>query len=101
MEQRRTEIADAISAVDSGSGVIILTDLFGGTPSNLAISLLVAGQIEVIAGINLPMLIRLAGARKAMDVTAAVHAAQTAGRNYITIASELLGHDTAPARAKA
>ncbi len=101
MEQRRAEIADAISAVDKGCGVIILTDLFGGTPSNLAISLLDAGRIEVIAGINLPMLIRLAGARKAMDVTAAVQAAQAAGRNYITIASELLGQDTAPARAKA
>lgn len=101
MEQRRTEIADAISAVDSGGGVIILTDLFGGTPSNLAISLLETGRVEVIAGINLPMLIRLAGARKGMDVTAAVYAAQMAGRNYITIASELLGQDTAPARAKA
>ena len=101
MEQRRTDIAEAITAVDSGSGVIILTDLFGGTPSNLAISLLETGRVEVIAGINLPMLIRLAGARKAMDVTAAVLAAQTAGRNYITIASELLGQDTAPVRAKA
>ncbi len=101
MEQRRAEIADAITAVDSGGGVIILTDLCGGTPSNLAISLLDAGHVEVIAGINLPMLIRLAGARKAMDVSAAVLAAQTAGRNYITIASELLGQETAPARAKA
>ncbi|KPF61870.1 PTS sugar transporter subunit IIA [Porphyrobacter sp. AAP60] len=101
MEQRRADIADAIQAVDSGGGVIILTDLFGGTPSNLAISLLNAGRIEVIAGINLPMLIRLAGARKVMDVTAAVLAAQTAGRNYITIASELLGQETAPVRAKA
>lgn len=101
MEQRRTEIADAILSVDSGGGVIILTDLFGGTPSNLAISLLETGRVEVIAGINLPMLIRLAGARKAMDVTAAVYAAQMAGRNYITIASELLGQDAAPARAKA
>jgi PTS system mannose-specific IIA component len=103
MEQRRAEIAEAISAVDAGKGVIILTDLFGGTPSNLAISLLDSGHVEVIAGINLPMLIRLAGARKVMDVTAAVHAAQTAGRNYITIASELLGQQDAapPARAKA
>lgn len=101
MEQRRADIADAIQSVDSGSGVIILTDLFGGTPSNLAISLLETGRVEVIAGINLPMLIRLAGARKAMDVTAAVLAAQTAGRNYITIASELLGQETTPVRAKA
>lgn len=96
MEQRRADIADAIAAVDAGKGVIILTDLFGGTPSNLAISLLEAGRVEVIAGINLPMLIRLAGARKAMEVVEAVEAAQTAGRNYITVASELLGAEAAP-----
>ena len=94
MERRRREIADAITAVDDGSGVIVLTDLFGGTPSNLAISLMQAGKVEVIAGINLPMLIRLAGARKTLDVTAAVVAARDAGRNYITIASEFLGQDT-------
>lgn len=93
MERRRKEISDAIRAVDSGQGVIVLTDLFGGTPSNLAISLMQAGKVEVIAGINLPMLIRLAGARKSMDVTAAAVAARDAGRNYITIASEFLGHD--------
>ncbi|MEO1730806.1 MAG: PTS sugar transporter subunit IIA [Pseudomonadota bacterium] len=93
VEQRRSEIATAIEDVDAGQGVIILTDLFGGTPSNLAISLLDAGRIEVIAGINLPMLIRLAGARKTMRVTAAVEAAREAGRNYITVASELLGQE--------
>lgn len=96
MEQRRAEIADKIDAVQSSSGVIILTDLFGGTPSNLAISLLEVGHVEVIAGINLPMLIRLAGARKSMSVAEAVDAAQTAGRNYITVASELLGSEPAP-----
>lgn len=100
MEQRREEIATAIGKVESGSGVIILTDLFGGTPSNLAISLLDAGKVEVIAGINLPMLIRLAGARKSMSVTEAVEAAQHAGRNYITVASELLGDTAEPAAAK-
>ena len=93
MERRRKEIADAIKAVDSGTGAIILTDLFGGTPSNLAISLMQAGKVEVIAGINLPMLIRLAGARKTMDVGAAAIAARDAGRNSITIASEFLGQD--------
>ena len=98
MEQRRKDIADAIAEVDSGGGAIILTDLFGGTPSNLAISLLDAGRVEVIAGINLPMLIRLAGARKAMSVTDAVQAAQAAGRNYITVASEFLGQGQAPSR---
>lgn len=93
MERRRKEIAEAVRAVDSGQGAIILTDLFGGTPSNLAISLMEAGRVEVIAGINLPMLIRLAGARKTMDVVAATVAARDAGRNYITIASEFLGQD--------
>jgi PTS system mannose-specific IIA component len=98
MEQRRREIAEAIGRVDTGDGAIILTDLFGGTPSNLAISLLDAGRIEVIAGINLPMLIRLAGARKAMGVVEAVQAAQAAGRNYITVASEFLGHGSVQPR---
>lgn len=93
MEKRRGEIADAIVKVDGGAGVIILTDLFGGTPSNLAISLMQAGKVEVIAGINLPMLIRLAKARNCMEVREAVSAARDAGRNYITIASEYLGQD--------
>jgi mannose PTS system EIIA component len=101
MEQRRAEIAKAIRTVDAGEGVIILTDLFGGTPSNLAISLLDSGRVEVIAGINLPMLIRLAGARKSMEVTAAVAAAAAAGRNYITVASELLGQTAGASTAKA
>jgi PTS system mannose-specific IIA component len=91
MEKRRREIADAIKLVNTGSGAIILTDLFGGTPSNLAISLMKAGQVEVIAGINLPMLIRLAKARACMSVHDAAIAAREAGRNYITVASEYLG----------
>jgi PTS system mannose-specific IIA component len=91
MEVRRDDIAAAISAVDDGGGVIILTDLFGGTPSNLAISLMKSEQIEVIAGVNLPMLIRLEGARKSMDVKSAVAAAREAGRKYISVASEILG----------
>jgi PTS system mannose-specific IIA component len=93
VEKRRREIADALKQVDSGEGVVILTDLFGGTPSNLAISLMQSGRIEVIAGINLPMLIRLAGARKNSTLAQAVVAARDAGRNYITIASEFLGQD--------
>lgn len=91
MEGRRNDIAEAIATVDDGSGVIILTDLFGGTPSNLAISLMKSENVEVIAGVNLPMLIRLEGARKAMDVRAAVAAAREAGRKYISVASEILG----------
>jgi PTS system mannose-specific IIA component len=93
MEAKRKEIARAIKQVDSGAGAVMLTDLFGGTPSNLAISLLEKGKTEVIAGINLPMLIRLAGARKDMTLSAAAKAARDAGRNYITIASEFLGQD--------
>ena len=95
MEQRRADIARAIGEVDAGRGVILLTDLFGGTPSNLAISLMERGRVEVIAGINLPMLIRLESARKAMGVAAAVAAAREAGRKYISVASEVLGEAAA------
>lgn len=95
MESRRADIAEAIRQVDEGRGVIVLSDLFGGTPSNLAISLMETGRIEVIAGINLPMLIRLGSARKAMKVTEAVAAARDAGRKYITVASEVLGEAAA------
>ena len=92
MEGRRNDIAEAIARVDTDEqGVIILTDLFGGTPSNLAISLMKTDRIEVIAGVNLPMLIRLEGARKNMDVKTAVAAAREAGRKYISVASEILG----------
>lgn len=91
MEARRADIAAAVGRVDDGNGVILLTDLFGGTPSNLAISLLQAGHVEVIAGVNLPMLIRLESARKAMTVKEAVAAAREAGTKYISVASELLG----------
>jgi len=95
MEGRRADIAAAIEDVDQGVGVIVLTDLFGGTPSNLAISLMRPGKVEVIAGINLPMLIRLGGARKAMKVADAVSAARDAGRKYISVASEVLGEAAA------
>jgi mannose PTS system EIIA component len=95
MEARRNDIAEAITKVDFGNGVIVLTDLFGGTPSNLAISLMKTQDIEVIAGVNLPMLIRLEGARKNMDVKTAVAAAREAGRKYISVASEILGETSA------
>jgi PTS system mannose-specific IIA component len=91
MEERRNDIAEAICRADAGAGVIILTDLFGGTPSNLAISLMKSQSVEVIAGVNLPMLIRLEGARKTMGLKAAVAAARDAGRKYISVASEILG----------
>ncbi len=90
MEARRQDIAEAVEAVDEGSGVILLTDMFGGTPSNLAISLMGQPNVEVIAGINLPMLIKLATVRRTCDVTAAVAAAQEAGRKYISVASKIL-----------
>jgi len=91
MDVRRKDIARAIEEVDRGEGVILLTDLFGGTPSNLAISLMKTGHTEVIAGVNLPMLIRLEGARRTMKVKEAVAAAREAGRKYISVASEVLG----------
>jgi PTS system mannose-specific IIA component len=90
MEERRREIVDAVSRVDTGSGVIVLTDMFGGTPSNLAISVMESGRTEVIAGMNLPMLIKLSSIRKSDDMKAALEEAQAAGRKYINVASQLL-----------
>ena len=91
MEERRNDILKCVDSADQGKGVVILTDMFGGTPSNLAISLMGTGLIEVIAGVNLPMLIRLASVRKVMSVAAAVDVAQVAGRKYISVASQILG----------
>jgi PTS system mannose-specific IIA component len=91
MEKRRQDIVDAIGAVDSGSGVVLLTDMFGGTPSNLAISLLEKNRVEVIAGINLPMLIKLASIRETMALAEAVLEAKQAAQKYISVASEVLG----------
>ncbi len=90
MERRRGDIVAAAKSVDSGKGVIILTDMFGGTPSNLAISVLNGPNIEVIAGVNLPMLIKLASARKSCGLHDAVMQARDAGRKYISIASKVL-----------
>ncbi len=90
MEQRRRDIVDAIARSDSGNGVIVLTDMFGGTPSNLAISVMEPGRIEVIAGVNLPMLIKLTSARKADDMAKALELGQMAGRKYINVASQML-----------
>jgi PTS system mannose-specific IIA component len=90
MEQRRREIVEAVAAVDTGAGVVILTDMFGGTPSNLAISVMEAGRVEVIAGMNLPMLIKLCSVRANDDMEAALREAQNAGRKYINVASQLL-----------
>jgi mannose PTS system EIIA component len=90
MEKRRQDILSSIAQVDDGSGVVLLTDMFGGTPSNLAISVMDKAKIEVIAGINLPMLIKLASLRQTETLANAVRAAQEAGRKYINVASQLL-----------
>lgn len=90
MEQRRREILDAVEQTNEGSGVVLLTDMFGGTPSNLAISIMNQSDIEVIAGINLPMLIKLASVRSEQTLAEAVATAQDAGRQYINVASALL-----------
>jgi PTS system mannose-specific IIA component len=90
VEQRRREIIEAVQRVDSGDGVVILTDMFGGTPSNLAISVMGRPNVEVLAGINLPMLIKLAKVRDTAPLAEVVDQAQAAGRKYITIASRVL-----------
>jgi len=90
MERRRQDILRAIAEVDAGKGVVLLTDMFGGTPSNLAISVMDKAKVEVIAGVNLPMLIKLAGLRETETLAAAVRGAQEAGRKYINVASQLL-----------
>ena len=90
MEKRRADILNSVRTVDSGEGVVLLTDMFGGTPSNLAISVMDRAKIEVIAGINLPMLIKLASLRQSEPLADAVRGAQEAGRKYINVASQLL-----------
>ena len=91
MEVRRDEIMQKVKLNDSGKGVIVLTDMFGGTPSNLAISIMDKANVEIIAGLNLPMLIKLAALRKDCNLKDAVVGAQDAGKKYINIASQLLG----------
>ena len=90
METRRRDILAGVRAVDAGQGVIVLTDMFGGTPSNLAISIMDKASVEVIAGVNLPMLIKLAGLRDSASLNDAAAAAEQAGRKYIRIASKLM-----------
>ena len=91
MEMRRQEILDKVGEVDSGAGVVVLTDMFGGTPSNLAISIMDRAPVEIIAGVNLPMLIKLASLRKEKNLKETVSGAQEAGKKYINVASQLLG----------
>jgi PTS system mannose-specific IIA component len=90
VERRRQDIIEAVKRADSGDGVAILTDMFGGTPSNLSISVMNRPNVEVIAGINLPMLVKLAKVREQCPLERAVAAAQEAGKKYITVASRVL-----------
>ena len=90
VERRRHDIIEAVRRVDSGDGVVILTDMFGGTPSNLSISVMNQPRVEVLAGINLPMLVKLAKVRAEAPLAEAVAQAQEAGRKYITVASRVL-----------
>ncbi|WP_189586123.1 PTS sugar transporter subunit IIA [Litorimonas cladophorae] len=90
MELRRADIREAVDRVDQRAGVILLTDMFGGTPSNLAISMLRDGKVEVLAGVNLPMLIKLAEARETSNLEEASVKARDAGKRYIAIASKIL-----------
>lgn len=90
MERRRADILAAVERVDDSDGVVLMTDMFGGTPSNLAISVMSEAKVEVIAGVNLPMLIKFASVRKTEPLTAAVASIQEAGRKYINVASSLL-----------
>ena len=94
MERRRDDIRRAVKQVDMKSGVILLTDMFGGTPSNLAISMLQDGKVEVVAGVNLPMLIKLAEARRSSNLEEAAQKAKEAGQRYIAIASKILAGET-------
>ena len=91
MEMRRAEILQKVKDVDSGSGVVVLTDMFGGTPSNLAISIMSHANVEILAGMNLPMLIKIASLRKDKSMKDTVEGAQEAGKKYINVASQLLG----------
>jgi PTS system mannose-specific IIA component len=90
MERRRADIVEAVDAVEQGDGVVVLTDMFGGTPSNLAISIMDRANVEVIAGVNLPMLIKLASVRGEKSLSESITCAQEAGRKYINVASQLL-----------
>lgn len=90
VEKRREDIIAAVKEVDTGKGVAVLTDMFGGTPSNLAISIMGKVPVEVIAGVNLPLLVKLASIRSTVPIAEAVSMAQEAGRKYINVASNLL-----------
>ncbi len=101
IEERRADIEACIGAVDKGDGVVVLTDMFGGTPSNLAISMMTKPGVEVISGVNLPMLVKLAKVRSSQTLTECVECAQAAGRKYIAAASHVLPSCVLPSGRKA
>ncbi len=94
MELRRRDILSAVQRADGGAGVVLLTDMFGGTPSNLSISIMDEARVEVIAGVNLPMLIKLATVRSEVELAKAVDLAKEAGRKYISVASQVLAGES-------
>ena len=93
MEQRRKDILEQVQETDAGNGVIVLTDMFGGTPSNLAISIMEEANVEVIAGVNIPMLVKLVGIRKNDSLLSVTETTRDAGRKYIAVASQILARD--------
>jgi PTS system mannose-specific IIA component len=93
LEKRRAELEAALGEVDGGDGVVVVTDMFGGTPANLAVGFMVKGRVEVLAGANLPMLIKLVESRDSMSVAEAAEAARDAGRRYIAVASQAQAGD--------
>ena len=93
MEKKRQEILDSVKKVDSGKGVVVLTDMFGGTPSNLAISVMENEKIEVVAGVNLPMLIKMMSIRKKKKIKELIKISQESGRKYINVASAFFEED--------
>ena len=90
IESRRADIIAAIKRTETGRGVVVVTDMFGGTPSNLSISVMDEARVEVIAGVNLPLLVKLASVRSECELVRAVDLAKEAGRKYINVASQVL-----------
>ncbi len=90
VEDLRQEIAEAVRSVDSGMGVLILTDMFGGTPSNMSLAFLSEGKVEVVTGLNLPMLIKISNCREGRSLKELARMVKEAGQKNINLASEIL-----------
>ena len=94
VEKKRKEIIKSIKKVDRDKGVIVLTDMFGGTPSNLAISVMDEEKVEVVAGVNLPMLIKISSLRNECNIKELIKISQESGRKYMNVASAFFGEST-------